>query len=298
MKINNVANETVVNMKNRDQVENKEGVQQQEQQGKVKHGAVKGSDLNLMQDSIEEKKKKAMEDAMEFVKNQFKSDQMVDDILGECRDTIKTSKAAAEEAAQELGEIKKQKEELGEMYPDKEDEEYKMRLSELNEAESYWNKQYKDSHDIMTAATRGIKGIKLNALKYHGMVDADKAAEATLKAASDEIVGMLKDEAIDKIDKDMEEIVEEAEEAKEEQVKEEVEREEVRYEREKQAQKVEEELEKQKQRAKATKPIPDNIDVSELLNRQNEIVKHTEQVLEEQKLLAEDIKGIVTDSLI
>ena len=130
------------------------------------------------------------------------------------------------------------------------------------------------------------------------MVDADKAAEATLKAASDEIVGMLKDEAIDKIDKDMEEIVEEAEEAKEEQVKEEVEREEVRYEREKQAQKVEEELEKQKQRAKATKPIPDNIDVSELLNRQNEIVKHTEQVLEEQKLLAEDIKGIVTDSLI
>ncbi len=297
MKINNVANDAVVNMKNRDQAENKEGVQQ-EQQGKVKDGAVKGSELNLMQDPIEEKKKKAMEEAMEFVKTQFKSDQMVDDVLGECRDTIKASKAAAEEAAQELGEIKKQKEELGEMYPDKEDEEYKMRLSELNEAESHWKKQYEDSHDIIAAATKGIKGIKLNALKYHGMVDAGKAAEATLKAASDEIVGMLKDEAIEKIDKDMEEIVEDAEEAKEEQVKEDAEREEIRYEREKQAQKVEEELEKKKQQAKAKSPIPENIDVRELLNRQNEIVKHTEKVLEEQKLLAEDIKGIVTDSLI
>lgn len=298
MKINNVVNDTIVNTKSRDQVENKEGAQQEQQQGKVKNGAVKGSDLNLNQDPIEEKKKKAMEEAMEFIKTQFKSDQMVDDVLDECRDTIKTSKAAAEEAAQELGEIKKQKEELGEMYPDKEDEEYKMRLSELNKAESHWNKQYKDSHDIIAAATKGIKGIKLEALKHHGMVDADKAAEATLEAARGEIVGMLKDEAIDKIDKDMEEVVEEAEKAKEEQVKEDAEREEIRYEREKQAQKVEEELEKQKQRAKQTQLVPDAIDVRELLNRQQEIVKNTEKILEEQKLLAEDIKGIVADALI
>ncbi len=298
MKINNVANDMVVNRKKQEQVENKEGVQQQEQQGKVKNGAVKGSELNLVQDSLEEKKKKAMEDAMEFIKNQFKSDQKVDDVLDECRDAIKASKAVANEAAQELGEIKKQKEELGELYPDKEDEEYKLRLSELNKAESHWKKQYEDAHDIIGTATRGIKGIKREALKHHGMVDAGKAAEATLKAASDEIVGMLKDEAIDKIDKDMDEVVEEAKEAKEEQVKEEVQREEVRYEREKKAEKVEEELEKQKQRAKATSPIPEKIDVKELLDRQNEIEKHTEQVLEEQKLLAEDIKGIVTDLLI
>lgn len=298
MKINNLAStETIVNTNNREQVENKDAVQQQEH-GKVKNGAVKGSDLNLLQDPIEEKKKKAMEDAMEFIKNQFKSDGKIDEVLDECRDTIKTSKAAAEEASQQLGEIEKQKEELGEMYADKEDEEYKTRLSELNEEAAHWKKQYKDAHDIIGAATRGVKAIKLETLKHHGMVDAGKAEDAMLKAASDEIIGMLKDEAIDKIDKDMDEVIEEAEEAKEEKVKEDAERDEIRYEREKQAQEIEEDIEERKKRAKETNPIPDRIDVSELLNRQQEIATNTQKILEEQKLLAEDIKGIVTDTLI
>ena len=291
MKINNLAStDTIVNTQNREQVENKDAAQQQEQ-GKVKNGTVKGSELNLLQDPIEEKKKKAMEDAMEFIKNQFKSDGKVDEILDECRDTIKTSKAAAEEASQQLAEIEKQKEELGEMYGgNEEDEEYKMRLSELN----------KEAHDIIGAATKGVKAIKLETLKHHGMVDAGKAADATLKAASDEIVGMLKDEAIDKIDEDMEEVVEEAEEAKEEKVKEDAELDEIRYEREKKAQEIEEDIEERKKRAKQTdaSSMPDKIDVSELLNRQQEISKNTQQILEEQKLLAEDIKGIVTDALI
>ncbi len=301
MKINNLAStDTIVNTQNREQVENKDAAQQQEQ-GKVKNGTVKGSELNLLQDPIEEKKKKAMEDAMEFIKNQFKSDGKVDEILDECRDTIKTSKAAAEEASQQLAEIEKQKEELGEMYGgNEEDEEYKMRLSELNKEATHWQKQYRDAHDIIGAATKGVKAIKLETLKHHGMVDAGKAADATLKAASDEIVGMLKDEAIDKIDEDMEEVVEEAEEAKEEKVKEDAELDEIRYEREKKAQEIEEDIEERKKRAKQTdaSSMPDKIDVSELLNRQQEISKNTQQILEEQKLLAEDIKGIVTDALI
>lgn len=298
MKINNLTStEAVVNTNSREQIENKDAVQQQGQ-GKVRNGAVKGSDLNLLQDPIEEKKKKAMEDAMEFIKNQFKSDGKVDEVLDECRDTIKTSKAAAEEASQQLGEIEKQKEALGEMYVDKEDEEYKTRLSELNEEAAYWKKQYNDAHDIIGAATRGVKAIKQEALKHHGMIDAGKAADATLNAASDEIVGMLKDEAIDKIDEDMDEIVEEAKEAKEEKVKEDAKRDEIRYEREKQAQEIEEDIEERKKRAKETNPVPDRIDVSELLNRQQEIARNTQQILEEQKLLEEDIKGIVTDTLL
>ncbi len=299
MKINNLAGaETIVNTNSREQVEKKDAVQQQEQ-GKVKNGTVKGADLNLLQDPIEEKKKKAMEDAMEFIKNQFKSDGQVDDVLEECRDTIKTSKAAAEEASQQLGEIEEQKEALGEMYADKEDEEYKMRLSELNEEAAYWKKQYTDAHDIIGAASRGVKAIQLEALKYHGMIDAEKAAEATLKASSDEIIGMLKDEAIDKIDEDMDEVVEEAEEAKEEKVKEDAELDEIRYEREKQAQEIEEDIEERKKRAKEGNfSAPGRIDVSELMNRQQEISQNTQKILEEQKLLEEDIKGIVTDTLV
>ncbi len=299
MKINNLAStDTVVSTNNRGQVENKDAAQQEAQaKGKVKDGAVKGADLNLLQDPIEQKKKKAMEDAMEFIKSQFKSDGQIDEMLDECRDTIKTSKAAAEEAAEHLAEIDKQKEELGGMYADQDDEEYKMRLSELNEEASHWAKQRREAHDMIGAATKGIKGIKQEVLKHHGMVDAEKSKDVMLKAASDEIVGMLKDEAIDKIDEDIDEVVEEAKEAKEEKAKEEAELEEARAEREKQMQKVEEELEESKKRAKQANLPNDNIDVSELLSRQQDIARNTEKILEEQKLLAEDIKGIVTDAL-
>lgn len=298
MKINGIAGtDTVVNTNNREQVEKKEGVPQEEQgKAKVKNGAVKGSELNLAQDSIAEKKKKAMEDAMQFIKDQFKSDQMVDDVLQECRDSIKTSKAEAEEANAALQELSKQKEELGEMYSDKEDEEYKMRLSELNEEESHWKKQYEDAHDVITAATRGIKAVKLEVLKHHGMVDAEKAADKTLEAASDEIIGMLKKEAVDKIDEDLKDVVEEAKEKKEEEVKQDAERAAARIEQEKKAKEVEEEIEELKRRAANSKPVPDSMVVQELLDAHQEVVRNTQQILEEQKLLEEEIKGIIVDS--
>lgn len=298
MKINGVAGtDTVVNTNSREQVENKNGVSQEEQgKAKAKNASIKGSELNLAPDSIEEKKKKAMKDAMQFIKDQFKTDQMVDDVLKECRDTIKTSKASAEEASAALQDIEKRKEELGEMYSDKEDEEYKMRLSELNEEASDWKKQYEDAHNMIAAATKGIKSIKQETLRHHGMIDATKNAEASLKASSDEIIGMLKDETIDKIDEDLDEVVEEAKEKKEEQVKEDAEREQARAEREKNAKKIEEDLEEQKRRTQNRKPISDNIDVQELLDAQQDIVHNTQQILEEQKLLEEEIKGIIVDS--
>ena len=96
----------------------------------------------------------------------------------------------------------------------------------------------------------------------------------------------------------MEEVIEEAKEAKEEKVKEDAELEEIRIEREKQAQEIEEELEKAKQQAKNSVYVPDKIDVRELMNRQQEIAKNTERILEEQKLLEEDIKGMMMDSLL
>ena len=133
-------------------------------------------------------------------------------------------------------------------------------------------------------------------LKHHGMVDAGKNAEASLKASSDEIIGMLKDEVIDKIDKDLEETVEEAKEDKEEKVKEEAEKEAARAEREQQAQEVEENLQEQKKRANRTSNSLKNVSVSDLLDKQQDINRNTQQILEEQKLLQEEIKGIVVDS--
>lgn len=296
MKINNAqGTNTIVNQNSREQVEKQEGTQQ-EKQGQIKNGSLKASELNIFQDPIEEKKKKAMEEAMGFIKDQFKSDGQIDQIKDECRDEIKKSKDLAKEASQELSEIRKQQQELKEQYKGVEDDDYRAQMKALNDEADEWKKQYDEAHQVISAATAGIKSIKQEELKHHGMVDAGKNAEASLKASSDEIIGMIKDEAIDKIDKDLEETVEEAKEDKEEKVKEEAEKEAARAEREQQAQEVEENLQEQKKRANRTSNSLKNISVSELLDKQQDINRNTQQILEEQKLLQEEIKGIVVDS--
>ncbi len=298
MKISNMPNaDTVVNQNNREQVQN-DGSVKQEKQGQIKNGSLKASELNLCQDPIEEKKKKAKEEAMDFIKKQFASDSMVDDIKGECRNDIKQSKSAAEEASRELVAIRKEKEEFKEMYQgDEDNEDYKAQLKMLGEQEGEWKEQYNEAHLVIGAATAGIKAIKQEELKHHSMIDATKNAEKSLKASSDEIIGMLKDEAVDKIDEDLEEVVEEAKDKKEENLKEEAEREAARAEREKQAQEVEDKLKETKKNAsQKANLLQDHTGSEEILRQQQEIERNTQKILEEQKLLGEEIKGIVVDS--
>ena len=302
MKINNLSSaETVANSNSRGQVENKDAVQQ-EQKGKVQNGNLKASELNLLQDPIEEKKKKAKEEAMDFIKKQFESDGMVDGAMDELRSEIASSKEEATEAAQELGAIRKEMEELKQEYGDAtNDSDYQERMKALNEQAGEWQKQYDQAHNVIAAATDGIKGITQESLKHHGMVDATKLAEVSLKVSSDEIVGMLKDEAVEKLDQDLEDVVEEAKDQKEENVKEEAKKEEARLEREKQAQKVEEQVQERIEKEKKTY-VPStqgmDSDMSEMMRKQQEVLKNTQQILEEQKLLQEEIKGIAVDSVI
>ncbi len=299
MKINNIQSmDTVTEQKTREQVQ-KNGSLKQEKSGQIKNGSLKASDLNLCQDPIEEKKKKAKEEAMDFIKKQFASDGLVDDIKNECRNSIEESKSAAEEASRELSAIRKQKEELTEMYQgDEENEDYQAQLKAISEEEGEWQKQYNEAHLVISSATAGIRSIKQEELKHHGMIDATKNAEQSLKASSDEIIGMLKDEAIDKIDEDFEEVIEEAKDKKEENIKEEAEREAARLEREKQAQEVEEKLKETKQNAanKAGLLKGELLNTEGLMQQQQEIERNTRQILEEQKLLQEEIKGIAVDS--
>lgn len=167
----------------------------------------------------------------------------------------------------------------------------------LGEQEGEWKKQYDEAHLVIGAATAGIKAIKQEELKHHSMIDATKNAEKSLKASSDEIIGMLKDEAVDKIDEDLEEVVEEAKDKKEENLKEEAEREAARAEREKQAQEVEDKLKETKKNAsQKANLLQDHTGSEEILRQQQEIERNTQKILEEQKLLGEEIKGIVVDS--
>ena len=149
-------------------------------------GSLKASELNLIQDPIEEKKKKAREEAMDFIKKQFGSDGKVDEVMEECRGQIQSSKDQAKEASQELVEIRKQKEELKEYYKgDEENEDYQSQVEALGAEAAELQKQYDQAHKTIAAATRGIKDIKQENLKRHDMIDATKNAEKSLKASRD-----------------------------------------------------------------------------------------------------------------
>ena len=109
MKIGNAAEqETVVrNSYGKDRLENNADKEKQE---KTQKQSIDASGLNLCQDSIAEKKKKAMQDAMDFIKQQFESDSQVDDVMDECRGQIAEGKEQALAASKELKSIQEQKE--------------------------------------------------------------------------------------------------------------------------------------------------------------------------------------------
>lgn len=293
MKINSVTDTEAIrsNTYNKERLENGE----QEKQNQKGSKSINASQLNLCQDEIAEKKQKAMQEAMDFIKKQFESDGKIDETLDECRENIAENKEKAQEASKELKAVQEEKEHLKEVCPDEDSEEYKANLKELNERAGYWKGELDAASSGISDSTKAIKSIKQEALKHHGMVDATKAAEESLKAASKEIIGMLMDEAKDKVDQDLEEVVEKAEEVKEEKEEKEEALEEAQAEREKQAAEIEEERKKNQQSGRSSVRSVTAIDVKEIMDKQREIVQNTQQILEEQKLLTEEIKGIVVD---
>ena len=233
---------------------------------------------------------------MDFVKQQFESDSEVDAVMDECREQIAEGKEQALAASRELKDIQEQKEQLKEEYPDG-GEDYEAYVKDLDEMEKYWKAEMANGQAMVSDSTSAIKSIKQEALKHHGMVDAAKAAEETMKNASKEAIGMLVNESKEAVDEKMEETVEKAEEAKEEKAEQEEQMKEAQIEREKQAAEIEEELEKRKKARENRVNTQANHPAltQDMINKQQQILENTQQILEEQSLLPEEIKGIVVD---
>lgn len=300
MRINNVSQQDTVVKSNYGQERAEKNDAAQEQQEKGKGVTIQASDLNLIPDSIAEKKKKAMQDAMDIVKKQFESDSVVDDTKDELRGQIAEGKERAQAASQQLGFIQEEKEKLEEEYPDQDSEEYKAFLKDLNELEAHWKKELASGKDMVSSATMAIKSINQEMLKRHDMVDATKTAEEAMRAASKEAVGMMMDEAKEKVDQDLEEVTKKAEEAKEEKEEQEEALKEAQAEQEKRMKELEEEMEKRRKtresRAAAeTMPSLESFDAAELAERQNKLLGDLNKMLDSQGLTLEEIKGIVVD---
>lgn len=173
------------------------------------------------------------------------------------------------------------------------------RLSEMGEQTEYQKQSlelYAQADDIKTKMadnqkqisgdTKAIRSIKISKLKSKAMIEAQQAKDKMMEAASKEAVSMMIQDAQQTIDEKAEEIKEEAEkrEEKKEEQEERIEAaKESKTEAEAAAENVREHIDEM------TKQILDSDDIT------RDMDDDIKKIMEEEKLLLEDLKGITLD---
>lgn len=175
--------------------------------------------------------------------------------------------------------------------------------------DNYENKLEKAKQEV-AAANSQIRGIKIERLKYHDMLDAQKKAEEINAAASKEAIGMLAGEAQDHIKDNFEEKMEEAKERAEEKEEQEEKLEERREEKEEFEERLEiereESREAEKNRIEQEKNAREQADLIENAKENSgdpnalpsQIKAEIKEMLQKMKLLEEDLKGAEIDDTV
>lgn len=281
--------------------------------------------LNQNQDLITQKKQQARKQAMKLVGDVWAADQKVDDDLAMRRENIKMQKQAMGKANGELRRIEEERKALRESSGVAEDsqeeqdlqllvkyEKYKRnptevsiskeeyeRLDELKDAplteyqqrslemfqsgDTYFQ-EAQEAQEQIRQDSSAIAATRQGMLKSKAMLEAKQAADEIMEAASKEIVGMLIDEAKDHIDQEMQEKVEAAQKKKEE--------------KEEEEERIRKREEKEQQEEELREQIQDSTQgVLVMEDAMDEVQQEIKKLLEEQKLLQEDLKGAAVDSL-
>lgn len=281
-----------------------------------------GGAQGLGEDKILMKKKQAQQQALKVVSDVWNKDRKVDDDLKDRREHLKTVTQDYAYANQTLKELEDREAELKNQYGVEDDSqeqkdlellkkraaslsgsgeelteqemerlgqldqkgpsEYQLQCMELNQRKSNCRKMIADSKKAMIEENAIIRGISKERLKDSSMVDAAGQAEEIKEAASQEIVGMLLEEARDHIDEEQEKKEEQAEEIKEK--KEE-----------------QEELLEKRREEKAEDEKELEVTSEELLNldkTSDDFKKEMQNIVNKMNLVAEDIKGSVVDQIL
>ena len=179
---------------------------------------------------------------------------------------------------------------------------YQEQALELNKRSIHFREERKEAQKGMKEDVAKIKAIRLERLKSDPMVEAEKNADQIMENASKEIIGLLKQEAIDNMDEKQQEAEEKAKDTKEEKKEEEKKLEEQKLEREKQeAMMMQTKEAARKVRAQQKRVEASDVDMGEIVTlardyRQPENVSQTlNEIKNNMKLLEADLKGIQVD---
>ena len=173
--------------------------------------------------------------------------------------------------------------------------EYQSRSLDLDTFGSIYNKEITDTKKVIIEDNAIIQGIKLERLKTSPMLDATQSSEDIIKAASEEIIGMLVDESKEHIDSIKEEEQNDLENNAEKKAKQE---EFINQIKEKKDQ-IENAAESKKEDSADKKKINAEVSTENILKLEDskkDIKAEVDDIINKMKLVAEDIKGIVVDS--
>lgn len=211
-------------------------------------------DLPMHKDSISLRRHEAQRQAMKFVQDAWSTDRKMDQSADEIRVIQEMQREEARKNREQANELADKREGLLEKYDvDPESQEHKdlellMRASSPYDDHSYTEEEearlaelqeqplteyqehcialYKDqkifenraqqAEDYAGYLQSSLTDMKVERLKFHKMADAQDKAKKVMEQASEEIQGMLIDEAKDHVDETYEEKREEAEEKAEE----------------------------------------------------------------------------------
>lgn len=247
---------------------------QEEKGGQLKNHAVFAGDLNLIDDPVAKRREEARKEAMGLLKSQFQLDSDIDDSMERSRNHVDEVRKECDHASSEVarleGEMDRLKEEYG--YEDGSEE-----LKSIKEEIGYWKKQMAEGERVIYGENASVRATKQALLeRQYDMSDASDAAEDVMDAASGDIIGLLRKEALDKMEEDRKEEQEKAEEIKEK--------------KEEKEELVEKDRE-QEHKEEATKNI---VSGDEEIDK-TELQQQIDEILEKQKLLEEDLKGLGVD---
>lgn len=259
---------------------------------KKESGAIYSGELRwwgLGQDKVEEERRKAKEIAQYLVDKVKEKDKAELTEIDEQNAHAEELRALAAETDERIGAAQRDLAELEDADPD--DEEVAEKKKMLEDALADMREEKVQQEDDMRAAYAVARGMKIERLKHHEMLDAQEQGEEILEAAEKNVIGILTEEVKDKVDQDMEETKEKAEEKQEEE------------------ELLEERIEAAKERREEANDRieKDTKDLVELQQEQQEIRRQQEDgnlpdmkksldlVVGELQLAAEDLKGLIVN---
>ena len=159
-------------------------------------------------------------------------------------------------------------------------DEYVAEVMDLSREEQSYREKLAENENMVLEENAVIRGTRLERLKHNPMGEAREQADAILEAVGEEIVGMVMEDAKEKVDEESEKRKQQAkeiEEAREEQ---------------------EAFIEEQKQHREERTEIPEELPVDEMVflkQVQADVSQEVQNILDKMKLLTEDIKGAAVD---